>query len=211
MQSLTHTLALAGLLAVMSCAGRKAGPAAPTRAPAAPLPTAGLAGQPVAVYPLTMLIPEESLGWGGQFVPRRTALDRADSVIAEALKTRSPEVPWAMPDLMRRGARQAPGMLVDPDQLATSLLRAPNIDRLPDPLWSQMRTLSAMAGARFALVPASLLYFKTPDGLGRAELTLLLADVRTGIIGWRTVARGEGTDPWIALGLALKQLTPGLP
>jgi len=194
----------------LGCGGSRAAvPEAPPRT--APLPTAGLAGQPVAVYPLTMLIPEEGLPWRGQLTPRRSALDRADSVIAEALRTRSPEVPWALPDLMRRGAKQAPGMLIDPDQLATSLLRAANIDRLPDPLWSQMRTLSALAGARFALVPASLFYFGTTDGRGRAELTLVLADVRTGAVGWRTVARGESGDPWDALWLALKQLTPGLP
>jgi hypothetical protein len=35
--------------------------------------------------------------------------------------------------------------------------------------------------------------------------------VRTGRIGFRTVARGAGDDPWTALVHAVKTLTPGMP
>ena len=210
-----HVRLLAGtaLLVVLGCAGRPA-ELPPGEAPirrASPLPTAGLSGAAVAVYPLTLMSADQALNWREQLAVRRTALDRADSVIAEALKSRSPEVPWVLPDVMRRGAKQAPGMLADPDQIATSLLRATRLEKLSDPLWSQMRALSAVAGARFALVPAALFYFKTPEGLGRAELTLVLADTRSGVIGWRTIAEGEANDPWQALWMALKQLTPGMP
>ena len=44
-----------------------------------------------------------------------------------------------------------------------------------------------------------------------AELTVVMVDVRTGRVEWRTVARGEGDDPWTALTRAVKALTPGLP
>jgi hypothetical protein len=44
-----------------------------------------------------------------------------------------------------------------------------------------------------------------------AELSVVLVDVRTGQVGFRTVARGEGDDPWTALERAVKSLTPGLP
>jgi len=44
-----------------------------------------------------------------------------------------------------------------------------------------------------------------------AELTVVLVDVRTGRVGFRTVARGDGSDPWTALTRAVKSLTPGLP
>jgi hypothetical protein len=50
-----------------------------------------------------------------------------------------------------------------------------------------------------------------PPGAGTAELTVVIVDVRTGRIGFRTVARGEGDDPWTALTRAVKSLTPGLP
>ena len=51
---------------------------------------------------------------------------------------------------------------------------------------------------------------RCPEG-GTAELAIVLVDVRTGQVGWRTVARGEGDDPWTALARAVKSLTPGLP
>ena len=65
---------------------------------------------------------------------------------------------------------------------------------------------------------SGLIYLRAHDaagtrrpGVGRAELTLVIADVRTGQVAWRTVARGEGSDPWTALTAAVKVLTPGLP
>jgi hypothetical protein len=38
-----------------------------------------------------------------------------------------------------------------------------------------------------------------------------MVDVRSGYIRWRTVARGFGDDPWIALKEALATLSPDLP
>src|SRR5262249_44074449 len=148
---LSSPLVCVALLSIAGCATKPADPP-PGSAPikhASPLPTAGLSGQAVAVYPLTLMSADDALPWKEQLSVRRTALDKADSVIAEALKNRSPEVPWVLPDKLRRGAKQAPGMLADPDQIATSLLRAPRLERLSDPLWSQMRALSAMAGSRY--------------------------------------------------------------
>jgi len=46
---------------------------------------------------------------------------------------------------------------------------------------------------------------------GVAELALVLADIRTGRIEWRTIATGEGDDPWTSLTRAVKHITPGLP
>jgi len=50
-----------------------------------------------------------------------------------------------------------------------------------------------------------------PRAVATAELTVVMVDVRTGRVGFRTVARGEGDDPWTALTRAVKSLTPGLP
>jgi hypothetical protein len=97
--------------------------------------------------------------------------------------------------------------------MATALLRAPGVRQIPDPLWSQMRTLMAVAGDRYAMVPASLVFVlgSGEGATGRAELTVALADVRSGVVGWRTVAHAEAGDPWDALRRAIRALTPGLP
>jgi hypothetical protein len=169
-----------------------------------------LSGQRVVVYPLTLVAADERLDWTAPLSPRRAALERADSLIGDALTGRAPEVTWVLAPALRQAARRNAPVTTDPDQMATSLLRG-GLQKIPDPLWSQMRTLTALAGERYALVPASLIFFPAPEGGGRAELTVVLADVRTGAIGFRTVARAMGADPWEALRRALKALTPGLP
>ena len=205
-------------------------------APTVPLPTAGIAAQQVAITPLTLVVAEDSLHWQVLVGERRTSLARADSVIGSLLKERAPEVTWLLPDDLRRAARRAPGIAPDPDQMGTSiLLRGGGREEMvPDPLRNEMRTLAALVGAgggRFMLVPAGLVYRRSAGPVARrpvgppplpsagppvrpiatAELTVVMVDVRTGRVGFRTVARGDGDDPWTALTRAVKSLTPGLP
>ncbi len=201
-------------MAVAALVGCGHKPAAQTVEPMVPLPTAGLSGQQVIVLPLTLLAAEDSLRWEAVLGDRRASLGRADSTIGVLLQTRAPEVTWVLPGELRRVSRRAPGIAVDPDQMGTAVLRVRALTTVPDPLRSQLRTLAALAGGGgLALVPAALIFRRTagrPTG-GTAELTLVLADVRTGHVGWRTVATGEGNDPWTALTHAVKGLTPGLP
>jgi hypothetical protein len=196
------------LVCLLGCAGGQ--PDSSVEPQTAPLPTAGIAGQEVCLYPLTLVVAEESLNWTEQLQPRREVLDRADSLIATFLTERAPEVAWVLPEELRRAAGRAPGMLANPDQIGTALLRSP-MDRVPDPLRTQLRTLTGVAGGRHALVPASLVFLADSAGLGRADLTLAIVDVRTATVRWRTVASGKGDDPWRATWNALRSLVPGLP
>jgi hypothetical protein len=211
-------------LTIIACGSKKTDhPPAP--APTARLPTAGLAGQKVSVLPVTLVAAEDSLHWDALLGDRRATLDKTDSIIATLLVARSPEVSWALPADLRRAARRAAGIAADPDQMGTAFLRADGIIDVPDPLRYQLRTLVGLAGGRYALVPAGLVFRRAPqrsDTVGAqhaaplamvavAELSVVLVDTRIGRVGWRTVARGEGADPWTALTRAVKSLTPGLP
>ena len=214
----------------MTLACRHGSNQSPVPRPTAPLPTAALAGQPVSLFPLTLVAAEDSLHWEAQLGDRHATLAKADSVISTLIKARAPEVTWVLPEELRRAARRAPSVATDPDQMSTALLRAENVAIVPDPLRSQLRTLAAIAGGRYALVPAALVFRRTvAPGDGRtvpgptappplphppvatAELSIVMVDVRLGRIDWRTIARGRGDDPWSALTRAVKNLTPGLP
>ena len=217
--------------AVLTACPHKSQTATPE--PTAPLPTAGIAGQPVAVLPLTLVAAEDSLHWEVPLGERRATLTRCDSIIGALLKARAPEVSWMVPEELRRAARRAPGIAPAPDQMGSAILFHPTKQQpemVPDPLRTELRTLAALVGGgRYALVPAGLTFRRTggaadgrlesqrptarpPDRLtATAELTMVLVDVRTGRVGFRTVARGEGDDPWTALTRAVKSLTPGLP
>ena len=183
-----------------------------TPAPTAPLPTTGISGQQVGILPVTIIAAEDSLHWDAVVAERQ----KADSVLTTLLKARAPEVGWMSADELRRSARRAPGIATDPEQMATPILRSSDIVQVPDPLRSQLRTLAAIAGGmRYVLAPAGLIYrhkATRPDGVtATAELAIVMVDVRVGRVEWRTVARGEGDDPWTALTRAVKALTPGLP
>jgi hypothetical protein len=199
---------------VSACGGKKSSQT-PVPAPTAPLPTAGIAGQRVALTPLALVAAEDSLHWETLLADRRATLDKCDSILGTLLTARAPEVSWAGPAELRRIARHAPGIVTDPDQMGTPLLRATNIVDVADPLRSQLRTLMGLVGGRYVLVPAALVFRATagrPDGrTATAELAVVLIDTRVGRVGWRTTARGEGDDPWTALTRAVKNLTPGVP
>ena len=212
-------------VALAACGGHK-GQTVPE--PTAPLPTAGIAAQQVSVLPLTLIAAEEQLHWDSLLSERRVALSRGDSVIGTLLRARAPEVTWLLPDELRRVARRAPGIAPNPDQLGSSILlhgSSRDPEMVPDPLRSELRTLSALAGSgggRYALIPAGLVFRRSggpagarsataAPGAATAELTVVMVDVRTGRVDFRTVARGEGDDPWTALTRALKSLTPGVP
>lgn len=222
---LKHYAWAAGLsAAALACGGgssKQKPEQPPPPKPVAALPTGAIAGQSVAILPFTLVAAEDSLGWERKLADRRTTLNRADSLHTALLQARVPEVVWITPDALRRAARRAPGIAVDPDQMATAVLRIEKMTIVPDPLRGQLRTLAALASGgqeRFALAPAALIFRRTrgaplnaPSTWADAELMMVLVDVRTGQVMWRTVAQGKGDDPWIALTRAIKSYTPGLP
>ncbi len=206
------------LAAVFGCGGKK--PAkAPTPEPTAPLPTAGLAGQRVALTPLELVGAEDTLHLDTLIADRRKTLDKCDSVIMAFLTARAPEVTWVGPAELRHIAHRAPGIVAEPDQLGTPFLRAAGIVDVPDPLRYQLRTLMGLVGGRYVMIPAGLVFRKPAAGLPgadvpgeiNAELSIVMIDSRVGKVGFRTVARGQGPDVWTALTRAVKNLTPGVP
>jgi hypothetical protein len=175
------------------------------------LPVQALAGKRIAVLPLTLLVADPTLqadpGYN-DYKERRGGLHRADSLISEALVGRGPEVHWVLPPELRKIARRAAGFVPDPDDMGQAVLRAPKLDVIPDPLRSSLRSLLAIADGRLAFVPAALGFGPEPDGQIRADLSLVIGDVRTGKVMWRSLARGRGTTPDQALSAALAAVLP---
>lgn len=200
-------------LVTLACGGKPAAPtpartSAPPREPIKPLITSSLAGQQIAVTPITLVIATDTLTRIAPLNDRVTALAWADSIIGEGFLARGPEVKWVLPADLRKVARRAPTIAPDPDRMGQSLLRTPELKDVPDPLRSQLRTLMALVGGRFAMVPAALSFVPDTSGAIRAELSLVLADTRTGKIIWRTVAWGLGETPGRALTAAMAIVLP---
>jgi hypothetical protein len=203
--------AAAGLAALIQVYPLRAQQQDASLPPSRMLATAALAGQTVAVLPFTLVVADPALESDSVYASyrdRRAGLLRADSLLGESLQTRGPEVNWVLAPQLRKMARRSAGMVADPDNMGQAVLRAPNMTRVPDRLRSSMRGLLALADGRLALVPASLGFGPDKDGRLRADVTLVLADTRSGKVLWRSLAYGRGASPDEALKAAVAAVLP---
>jgi hypothetical protein len=137
---------------------------------------------------------------------------RADSILDNWLIGEFPKVVWVLPAEVRRAARQAPGLVVPPDQIATEALPRRVPAEIGEPLRAQLRQLTAIAtGGRYILVPAMLTFVPGSAGTGEARLIVTLCDIRAGTIAWTATLTGEGDTPWLALEGAAHQLVAASP
>jgi hypothetical protein len=205
--SLRYAAGLLLLAVPLHAQGKTAAPP-----PIRPLATSVLAGQTIVILPITLVVADpalESDSVYARYKDRRTALLRADSLVGEGFQARGPEVNWVLPPKLRKIARRAAGVVDDPDQMGQAILRSPKMVKVPDPLRSSIRSLVALAGGRLALVPAALGFGPEPNGQIRADLTLVLADSRSGKVVWRTLTYGRGATPDQALNAAVAAALPG--
>jgi hypothetical protein len=92
--------------------------------------------------------------------------------------------------------------------MGQSIMAAPRLDFMPDPLRSYSRSLVAIAGGRHLLIPASFSFKRAAGGTVQAELSMVMTDVRNGRVTWRTLAVGEGASAAEALSVALQATLP---
>jgi hypothetical protein len=206
LRRVTHCAAAIILTAVAGgCARAQTPPKTPKPLAAPALLLAPLAGQPVAVLPATFVISDGNVT--GIPAGRAAQLAWVDSVLGEALQTRGPEATWMLPAEVRRVARRAPGIVTDPDQMGQATLRFEGFKKVPDPLFSNIRSLVAMTGSRFVMIPAAFRFTQTEAGV-KVEATLVLTDARTGLIPWRSSPVAVAATAGAALAATIAWILP---
>lgn len=206
------SLSFLGLAVLLTaCGGARARTAPdPKQIENLPLTTAALAGQTISVIPLSLLATDSITATDPVFADHQRALLWVDSILGKLLTERSPEVDWKLPPELRKIARRAAGIAPDPDRMGQAMMRDIGLQVVPDPFRASLRTMTALAGGRFALVPAVAVFFRNADGSTAAELVLVLADSRDAVVDWRTRAVGHGGSPAAALNNALDHVLPVL-
>jgi hypothetical protein len=190
-----------------SCARVQTAPTTAKPLPAPALLLAPLAGLPIAVLPSTYVITDGAvIGIPGT---RLAQLAWVDSVLGEALQTRGPEAKWMLPAELRRIARRAPGVVTDPDQMGQATMRFGGFKKVPDPLFGNLRSLSALTDSRFVMIPAAFRFVQTAGGV-RVEATLVLVDARSGDIPWRSTPVATAPTAAAALAATIAWILPDL-
>lgn len=207
MKILLRTLALLGSLAACSTAAVPPVEAQQKAPPAPALAIAPLAGQRVPVLPLTLMTVDSSLE-ASLPADRVARLGWADSIMAEVLLERGPEVTWILPAELRATARRAPATVTNPDRMGHALMRTPGIELVPDPLRAYLRSLTAMTNARMVMIPAAVRFTVDPAGGVRAETVLVLTDSRNGAVAWRSQPTATAATAREALRATITHILP---
>jgi hypothetical protein len=133
----------------------------------------------------SLVLGDSAVGSDPALAGRRSALlDAANAALDSALRQQARDVAWVGLAEQRRAMRRAPSLRVDPDRLPTVYLAPRRVESVPEPLWSQLRALAAITGARLAVVPAVVRIEGSAGQLGAMYL-LAVADSRTGLVVWR--------------------------
>lgn len=204
------------LVLLAGCAGKKTETTPPPKpkptkpdVPAIALPTFSLSGQPVSVVPIEMIVvASDTLDTLAILQDHEHALRWADSLIGIALLERAPEIKWVLAPELRKKALRAPGVMTDPDRMGQAIMRNSNYKDTPDPLRSYLRSMTAVVGGDFALIPAAIMIEAVPDSGLRVYLAMVMSNTRTGDVVYRTMAVGLGSNPTRALKNAMLTVIP---
>jgi len=200
--------ALALLLTMTAVSALRSQDPGPKPAPRIALMREALAGQVMPLMPLTHVVRDSTLRDSTVPGDRAEMLAWADSIVAEAMVERAPEISWLHGSELRRVARRSAGIIPEPHRFGHAILRAGNLRTVPDPTRSHFRTMAALAGGRHVFVPASLVLGRDEEGAVRATLIVVVADSRTGRLIWRSEALGTGPTTAAALRAAVEYFLP---
>ncbi|HSR16071.1 MAG TPA: hypothetical protein VLL51_09980 [Gemmatimonadales bacterium] len=168
-----------------------------------------LAGQKVAVMPLTHVVRDTSVAEAALTAPRAAVQLWADSLLAEIFLDTAPEISWVYGAELEKAARKGAGMIPEPARMGQSVMRSDRLRQVPDPLRSNLRTLMALAGGRYVFIPASIRFDRDEEGAVRATVSAVLADTRSGQVAWRSQnAIGAGPDAAAAIRAAVATFLP---
>jgi len=189
-----YSVSMMLLASVVGCPGSHSSHTSPndpfTRVPVSPLPIASASGSSVLLLTLGGLVLGDSVPVP-ELEPRRTQLTLAAyAALDTALRRDARDVDWQGLDEQLRTARRNPTLGLEPQRFPTAYLIEPAMTQVPDPIFAEMRTLAAITGARFAVIPAGARLKKATDGY-LAEYVLVVADARTGNVMWRGRALGR--------------------
>jgi len=210
-----YTIMSVSMLCVVGC-GRSQRPTVPENPfkaiGIAPLPVEALAGSSVLILPVGALVLSDSAALNADLVARRYGLaSEASATLDSAFRRGAPSVTWLGLVEQRRALRMAPALGIDPARMETDYLLNPRVESMVDPLWGQLRQLTALMTAQTAVAPAGVRIDRLA-GAYRAEFVLVLVDARSGkVLGRGRMQGAPAATPEAALSSAAAATVPPPP
>jgi hypothetical protein len=167
-------------------------------------------GTTVVVLPVQATQPLSSGAWPAQASTAEEALRAMDAELEFALADLRGAENWALPSDLRRRVERNPILDVNPDRLAYQglLVRPDARDQLYEPLHGELRTLAALFGTRYLMLPLLLQVEQIPQDEATGELScaedapgrravLLVAfiDIRRSAVLWHGTIQGTAVCP----------------
>ena len=111
----------------------------------------------------------------------------ADAELAHALRTLGQGVGWVFPPEVDELLARSPGVSALIRELPVGVFLRAEVERIGDPLYGDLRRLSALTGAGIALIPVELRYSEA----GAYRITAALVSLRSGRVDWQGVVEGD--------------------
>jgi hypothetical protein len=171
-----------------------------------------LAGQTVAVVPITFIGADSSLKRDSALAiywNRVAGLHHFDTLFGDYLTGTLVETKWVLPPALRQLYLKTHGYMPDPDYMGQSQLKNPGIKKkVPEPLASKLRAVAGVTDARVIVVPAGVVFLRDSTGMLNANVSVVLVDARTGEIKYRTISTGKGVTSDAALRASFAVMIP---
>jgi hypothetical protein len=177
-------LILLALLALPGCGGRnQTAPPVPaaTRAPI-------LIGETVMIFPVQ----------GGSVPVADTSArhftisqQKLDAELAYWLPELANSVRWVMPTQIKRAITRSPTLEIDIGNLAVGAFQRAEVKRIGDPLFGDLRKLSAVLNARIAVIPVAAEQIGRTPETSRVQVATAVIDALSGNVLWFGVIEGD--------------------
>lgn len=127
---------------------------------------------------------------------RGPALPGLDAELSYWLQQRAPRTEWVLRPAMERVLKSTPEWSINLDALAVGDFSYMEVKRIGEPLFTDLRRLSTMLDARFALVPVGAGWVSASGSKGEAsrghvEIAAAIIDTSDGSVLWYGVVAGE--------------------
>ena len=126
----------------------------------------------------------------------------ADAELAFGLRGRGARVEWIFPDEVDEVLARSPGLLADTRGLPVGQFLQAEVRRVGDPLFGQLRRLSALVDAEAVLLPVQASVEAQPASDPTVRFWTALIEARTGRMLWFSVLDGAPFRPEDPRGLA---------